>query len=120
MARKSKKVADVVETVEQEAAVSELSNEQEANVSVEQDAAEPKTSLDELVDAGIAEIASDSDDEFSVLDEEIAVPANIDRILRLYPQYPECFVSDEGFVYPKGTPKCQRGKAILYKNKYYK
>lgn len=112
MARKSKKVADVVETVEQEAAVSELSNEQEA--------AEPKTSLDELVDAGIAEIASDSDDEFSVLDEEIAVPANIDRILRLYPQYPECFVSDEGFVYPKDTPKCQRGRAILYKNKYYK
>ena len=80
---------------------------------------EPKTSLDELVDSGQAEIASDVIDESPVLDDEIAIPDGVDRMLRMYPQYAECFVSKEGFVYPKDTPKSQRGAAVLYKNKYY-
>lgn len=48
------------------------------------------------------------------------IPASVDAILKLYPQYEECYVDKFGFVYPKNTPKYQRKDAVLYKNKYYK
>lgn len=52
-------------------------------------------------------------------EEACDIPDAVDKILRLYPQYKECFVSKEGFVYPKNAPKYQRGNAVLYKNKYF-
>lgn len=42
------------------------------------------------------------------------------RIMKLYPQYEEMWITPNGFVHPKNAPKyCTKG-ATLYKNKFYK
>lgn len=61
--------------------------------------------------------ADKAEEEEATTDAE--VPEAIDKILRLYPQYEECWISKEGFVYPKNAPKYQRKNAVLYKNKYF-
>ena len=61
--------------------------------------------------------ADKADGEEAATDAE--VPKAVDKILKLYPQYEECWVSKEGFVYPKNAPKYQRNNAVLYKNKYF-
>lgn len=49
-----------------------------------------------------------------------AVPEKVDRLMRLYPQYEEIYVTPEGFVHSKDAPKYVVKNAVLYKNKYYK
>ncbi len=61
--------------------------------------------------------ADKAEEEEATTDAE--VPEAVDHILRLHPQYEECWVSKEGFVYPKNAPKYQRSAAVLYKNKYF-
>lgn len=61
--------------------------------------------------------ADKADEEEAATDAE--VPKAVDKILKLYPQYEECWISKEGFVYPKNAPKYQRNNAVLYKNKYF-
>ena len=61
--------------------------------------------------------ADKAEEEEATTDTE--VPKAVDKILKLYPQYEECWISKEGFVYPKNAPKYQRNNAVLYKNKYF-
>lgn len=49
-----------------------------------------------------------------------AVPENVEKLMRLYPQYDEIYVTPNGFVHPKNAPKYVIKDAALYKNKYYK
>lgn len=46
------------------------------------------------------------------------IPAHIDHILSLFPDYDELYVDAKGGVYPKDTKPELVGDAILYKNKY--
>lgn len=50
----------------------------------------------------------------------VRVSPMIHKCMRLYSNLPELYISDEGFVYVKGTPAKMRGNAKLYKNIYYK
>ena len=43
-----------------------------------------------------------------------------DAILKLYPQYKELYIDSKGGAFTVGTPEHIRGKAKLYKNKYFK
>lgn len=43
----------------------------------------------------------------------------VDRILKLYPQYKEVYITPNGFVHPKGVPAYLIKGAKLYKNKFY-
>lgn len=54
------------------------------------------------------------------VEKPVRVSPVIDKCLKLYSNIPELYVSEDGFVYVKGTPTSMRGKAKLYKNKYYK
>lgn len=50
---------------------------------------------------------------------ETAIPANVEKLMKLYPQYDEFYVTPQGFVHPKDAAEYQRKGAVLYKNKYY-
>ena len=57
-------------------------------------------------------------DEQMMVEEEL--PANVDELLKLYPQYEEVHITVEGFVHPVGVPEYLLKNAIKYKNKYFK
>lgn len=87
---------------------------------------EPEVKVEETVETPIEETteqtpekpgADKAEEEEAITDAE--VPKAVDKILKLYPQYEECWISKEGFVYPKNAPKYQRNNAVLYKNKYF-
>ena len=87
---------------------------------------EPEVKVEETVETPIEETteqtpekpgADKAEEEEATTDAE--VPKAVDKILKLYPQYEECWISKEGFVYPKNAPKYQRNNAVLYKNKYF-
>ena len=91
---------------------------------------EPEVSVEETVDTPVEEAVEEAVEQTpekpgadKAYEKEAAtdaeVPESVDKILRLYPQYEECWVSKEGFVYPKNAPKYQRNNAVLYKNKYF-
>lgn len=103
------KVEETVETPVEETA--EEAVEQTEKTPVEETEAPETEQTPEKPNADKAE------EEEATTDAE--VPEAIDKILRLYPQYEECWISKEGFVYPKNAPKYQRKNAVLYKNKYF-
>lgn len=48
------------------------------------------------------------------------IPAYVEKLMHLYPQYEEFWVTPHGCVHPQGMPDyCLKG-ATLYKNKYFK
>ena len=47
------------------------------------------------------------------------IPAAADRILKIYPSYPELYIGSKGEVYTADTKPHIRGGAILYKNPYF-
>lgn len=102
-------VEQTVETPVEETEATET--EQTEKTSVEETEAPETEQTPEKPNADKAE------EEEATTDAE--VPEAIDKILRLYPQYEECWISKEGFVYPKNAPKYQRKNAVLYKNKYF-
>ena len=53
-------------------------------------------------------------------DENKEIPHYVDKLMRLYPQYEELWITQHGFVHPAGAPKHVLNGATLYKNKYYK
>lgn len=53
----------------------------------------------------------------SVMDSEI--PKSVARLLKLFANYEELYVSESGSVYTTDTKPALRGKAILYKNPYF-
>lgn len=48
------------------------------------------------------------------------IPANVEKLMKLYPQYESFYVTKTGFVHPIEAPKYLIKDAILYKNKYFK
>lgn len=50
---------------------------------------------------------------------EPVIPTNVERLMKLYPQYKEFYVTRQGFVHPVGASKSMLNGATLYKNKYY-
>ncbi len=64
------------------------------------------------------ERAAEVGDEQMMVEEEL--PANVDELLKLYPQYEEVHITVEGFVHPVGVPEYLLKNAIKYKNKYFK
>ncbi len=48
------------------------------------------------------------------------IPHYADKLMRLYPQYEELWITPHGFVHPAGAPRHVLKGATLYKNKYYK
>lgn len=51
---------------------------------------------------------------------EVEVPANVEKLMQLYPHYEQFYVTKDGFVHPVGVPEYMVANATLYKNKYYK
>lgn len=52
--------------------------------------------------------------------EEAKTPANIEKLMKLYPQYESFYATPTGFVHPIDAPQYLTKGATLYKNKYYK
>lgn len=55
--------------------------------------------------------------EKTVMEEEL--PDYAKRVLKLYPDVPEMYISRKGGVFFKDTEPSLRGTAILFKNPYY-
>ena len=91
--------------------------EEAAEEAVEQTVETPVDETEETEQTTEKPGADKAEEEEATTDAE--VPEAVDKILKLYPQYEECWVSKEGFVYPKNAPKYQRKNAVLYKNKYF-
>ncbi len=51
--------------------------------------------------------------------EECEVSEDIEKLMRLNPQYEKFYVTKDGFVHPVGSPQYLVANATLYKNKYY-
>jgi hypothetical protein len=49
----------------------------------------------------------------------VEIPAHVDKILKIYPNYAELYVDAKGGVFPKGTKPNLVANAILYQNPYY-
>lgn len=47
------------------------------------------------------------------------IPANIQRILKVFKNHPELYVSEAGRVFTPDAKPSVRGNAILYKNPFY-
>lgn len=47
------------------------------------------------------------------------LPANVEKLMRLYPHYEEIWITPRGFVHPAGVPKYLLKDAKLYKNIFY-
>lgn len=58
--------------------------------------------------------------ENKVTTEEAKIPANIEKLMKLYPQYESFYATPTGFVHPTEAPQYLTKDATLYKNKYYK
>ena len=52
--------------------------------------------------------------------EEVEIPANIEKLMKLYPQYESFYATSAGFVHPTDAPQYLVKDATLYQNKYYK
>lgn len=52
--------------------------------------------------------------------EEAKIPTNIEKLMKLYPQYESFYATPAGFVHPIEAPQYLTKDATLYKNKYYK
>lgn len=47
------------------------------------------------------------------------IPANVEKLMQLYPQYEQIYVTKDGFVHPVGVPQYMVADATLYTNKYF-
>lgn len=52
-------------------------------------------------------------------EKEEKIPQNVLRLMKMYPQYEEMYITPQGFVHPAGTPEYARKGAKLYKNKFF-
>lgn len=48
------------------------------------------------------------------------IPANVEKLMKLYPQYESFYVTNTGFLHTVDAPQYLIKDAILYKNKYFK
>lgn len=47
------------------------------------------------------------------------IPANVEKLMQLYPQYEQIYITKDGFVHPVGAPQYLVADATLYTNKYF-
>lgn len=52
--------------------------------------------------------------------EKAEVPSNVDKILRMYPNYAKLFIDQQGGVYTEDSKHLTKAGAILYQNPYFK
>ena len=78
----------------------------------------PKNDKPEVKKAPKVEKPVDAISEKTVKIEEL--PDYAKRVLQLYPDEPELYISKKGGVFSKNTQPALRGSAILFKNPYYK
>lgn len=48
------------------------------------------------------------------------IPAFVDKLMKLYPQYKQLYITKNGFVHSPDVPAYMVEDATLYDNKYYK
>ena len=48
------------------------------------------------------------------------IPKDVLKILAIFPEMEFLYVGKGGGIWRDGTPECIRGKAVLYKNPYFK
>lgn len=48
------------------------------------------------------------------------ITPQVEKLMQLYPQYEQIYITKNGFVHPFGAPQYLIADATLYKNKYYK
>lgn len=85
----------------------EVTEEVTTNIEIEKESVD--TNSEEDVTTSV-EIENSNNDE---------IPFNVKRILKLFKNYPELYVSKTGGVFTSDTKHSLRGNAILYKNPYY-
>lgn len=52
--------------------------------------------------------------------EKAEVPSNVDKILRMYPNYAKLLIDQQGGVYTEDSKHLTKAGAILYQNPYFK
>ena len=52
--------------------------------------------------------------------ETAEIPSNVDKILRMYPNYAKLFIDSQGGVYTEESKHLLKTSAILYQNPYFK
>lgn len=75
------------------------------------------------VEEPVVEVKADETGETIVNAEQQKVekiPANVEKLMKLYSQYESFYVTKAGFVHTVEAPKYLIKDAILYKNKYFK
>lgn len=50
---------------------------------------------------------------------EVAIPDNVIKVLKMYPNYKELWVDTQGGVYTTNCKNVNKNKAVLYQNPYY-
>jgi NADH:ubiquinone oxidoreductase subunit D len=69
-----------------------------------------KEATEEVIKETKTEVTAESED----------IPVEVAKILEHFPQYQTLYVTPSGNVYTPNTQQSIRGKAILYKNPFYK
>ena len=62
----------------------------------------------------------DNDTDTGVTAVSADIPAFADKILKMYPQYPQLAIDAQGGVYTGDVQLTKNCKTILYQNPYYK
>ncbi len=52
--------------------------------------------------------------------EKVEIPSNVDKILRMYPNYAKLYIDAQGGVYTEDSKHLLKTSAILYQNPYFK
>lgn len=104
----------VVETPENAAPVVENTNENETEKAVEQPEQE---NSEEAAKVETKEPQTKKSEKGATATKDI--PANIQRILKVFKNLPELYVSEAGRVFTPDAKPSLRGNAILYKNPFY-
>lgn len=81
--------------------------------------ARTKNTVTEEVKSNKVTVKSEKDTEVANKGVE-NIPANVDKLMKLYPQYESFYVTTTGFVHPTNAPEYLVNGAVLYKNKYFK
>lgn len=85
----------------------------------------PRTSkkTKEAEEQKVPEMESNTVQESVIVEEhevpETEVSPEVDKLMQLYPQYEQIYITKDGFVHPFGAPQYLIADAILYTNKYF-
>ena len=100
----------------------EVTEEVTTNIEIEKESVDTNSEEDTTTSVEIENSNNEEDTTTSVEIENSnndEIPFNVKRILKLFKNYPELYVSNTGGVFTSDTKHSLRGNAILYKNPYY-